>query len=312
MTPAISVVICTHNRSPYLRKALESLARQEGALPPWEVLVVDNASTDETRQVVAAARGRLPDLTYVFEPRLGLSVARNRGVQEAHGPIVAFLDDDAVAGPHWLAATIEAFGGEDVVAVAGRITLIWSKPRPWWLPEQLEGYYTQLDLGDDPVALGPSRYPLGANMSVRAHAFATAGGFRTDLGRRGTRGLLSNEEKEFFGRVRALGGSLVYAPRAHVGHHVPPERASVRWLVRRLLDQGRSEALLESAPSHTARAAHLRGAAVGLARAVAGGKRRLARDLVHGLPAPALVTELTRAARWLGYATQHARLLLRD
>src|SRR4028118_720250 len=121
--PLVSAIICTHNREEYLGEAIDSLLRQD--FYNYEVVVVDNASSDRTRELVEE-RLSSPRLNYVYEPRTGLSVARNTGAKEAQAPILAYLDDDAVASSFWLKAIYEAFARNEKLAIAGgKVTLLW-------------------------------------------------------------------------------------------------------------------------------------------------------------------------------------------
>src|SRR5207244_667468 len=132
--PSATVVICTHNRGAILGRAVDHAlveARSAGA----DVLVVDNASTDDTPAVLAALAA--PDLRVVCEPRLGLSAARNRGLAEARGEVAVFLDDDALPHPGWLAAHLAPYGTREVTCVGGRIRLAFSAPPPAWLAPSL-------------------------------------------------------------------------------------------------------------------------------------------------------------------------------
>jgi glycosyltransferase involved in cell wall biosynthesis len=135
--PRISATICTHNRAEYLGKALKSLSVQTLPAEDFEVLVVDNASTDDTAALVESVRPILPSLRYVFEGSLGLSRARNTAIREARGDYIAFLDDDAVAVSEWLEAILTAFDTvkPTPVCVGGRIEPIWEGARPSWLAD---------------------------------------------------------------------------------------------------------------------------------------------------------------------------------
>ncbi|HEY9659004.1 MAG TPA: glycosyltransferase family A protein, partial [Allocoleopsis sp.] len=128
--PQISAIICTYNRETYLGTAIDSLLSQDFAAP-FEVIVVDNASTDNTRAVIETRLTRsLPShlqLHYIYEPVNGLSVARNTGAKAAQSSLLAYLDDDAVASPTWLQAIYTAYQHNEKLAVAGgKVTLLWS------------------------------------------------------------------------------------------------------------------------------------------------------------------------------------------
>ena len=129
-----SVVVCTRNRAPLLEKTLESLATQTLDHSHFEVLIVDNASTDSTSDVAARWQAaRRFTCRYVLEERVGLNHARNRGVREARGRVIAFIDDDARAEEEWLDRLLRALEEERVCGVGGRIKLDWQSPQPRWL-----------------------------------------------------------------------------------------------------------------------------------------------------------------------------------
>ncbi len=241
-----SVVICTYNRVDYLLLAIDSLAKQSLSVDDFEIIVVDNASNDSTKESVGNLLPVIPHLRYVREDSVGLSHARNTGIQESRGEIVVFLDDDAVAEPDCIAAHLRAFAREPApVATAGRIRLAWPDERPSWVPVSQESLYSGLDLGDTPQVLTFPDYPYGANMAIDRKTLNELGGFSVKLGRSGTN-LLSGEEKDLFLRISRLGKPVVYVPDAVAHHHVLEERTEPRWLLRRSLAQGRSEIVLDA------------------------------------------------------------------
>jgi glycosyltransferase involved in cell wall biosynthesis len=224
-----------------LAGCLASLAQQ--SLDELEMIVVDNGSTDETLARLdtwsRAGSGRV----VVSEPAAGLSRARNRGLDAAHGDVVLFLDDDAVAPPSWAFAHVEAYRHEDVVAVGGPIVLAFPDGRPAWAGPELEHWWSALNDGDEPQPFPPDKGPYGANMSVRRSVALSAGGFSVSLGRIGA-SLLSSEEADLFERVRGH-GTLWYEPAAIIAHKVTRERLRPAWLLRRGLAQGRTNARRE-------------------------------------------------------------------
>jgi glycosyltransferase involved in cell wall biosynthesis len=241
---AVSVVVCTRNRAAYLRDCLSSLVA--GALRDAdEVLVVDNGSSDDTAAVATDAASRFRALRYVFEPRAGLSHARNAGIEHATGEVLAYLDDDALVTPGWRDAVASAYARwPDLGGLAGRVELRWRGPRPEWLAPRLETWYAGFDKGDRPRLLEADEYPFGANMSVRRDMATAIGGFATELGYVG-RGLIGSEEREFFHRVMQKGGTLGYEPAALVYHQIGDARLTRRWLLRRTYSQGRADARME-------------------------------------------------------------------
>lgn len=249
-TPQISAIICTHNRDRYLAGAIDSLLQQQFS-GSYEVIVVDNASGDATRAVVAARLPQTPlhvRLHYVYEPQLGLSIARNRAARCAASPILAYLDDDAVASCRWLQTLYDAFQAHSDLAIAGgRITLIWPPDRtaPRWLSAALAESLGAYDLGSTGVWIDrPNLTPRGLNYAIRRDVLAAIGGFDVNLGRSG-KNLLSNEELYATELVLQQGGRVAYLPQAEVAHHVAPERLQASWFLRRSWWQGISDCYRE-------------------------------------------------------------------
>ena len=242
--PAVSVVVCTRNRERLLTACLASLDEQSLERNEYEVVVVDNASTDGTPALLSRWQSVGSGRVAVREPVVGLSTARNRGLSVARGEIAAFLDDDALAVPTWAAAHLAAYREPSVVGAGGPILLSFPDGRPPWAVPELEHWWSALDLGDDDVEFPPPHGPYGANMSVRRSAALGVGGFDARLGRRG-QSLLSSEEAELSARLWAAGGELAYRAGAVVIHQVTQERLRRRWVLRRGVAQGRTNALRE-------------------------------------------------------------------
>lgn len=244
-TPKISAIICTHNRDNYLGAAIDSLLVQD--FDEFEVVVVDNGSSDRTRQVVEDRLSH-PHLKYAFEPILGLSVARNRGAKESSGEIIAYLDDDAVASAGWLRVLYQAYRQNEKLAIAGgKVTLIWPEdvtPPPWLSPG-LSGNLGAYDLGNALVYIDRSGLtPRGLNYSIRRSFLEQIGGFDPNLGRVG-KNLLSNEELHTTDLALKLGWQVAYLPEALVAHNVAPERLNRQWFLSRGWWQGISECYRE-------------------------------------------------------------------
>ncbi|MGF1496327.1 MAG: glycosyltransferase family 2 protein [Elainellaceae cyanobacterium] len=244
--PQIAAIICTHNRVAYLGQAIDSLLTQVIAAD-YEIIVIDNASTDGTRELVNTYQPH-PRLHYYYEPTIGLSVARNTGANATRAPILAYLDDDAVASSHWLAVLHHAYQNYERLAIAGgKVTLIWppGMTPPSWISSNLAGNLGAYDLGDRLQLINaPGLTPRGLNYSVRRSFLESIGGFDTHLGRVGKR-LLSNEELHMTERAIATGWQVAYLPDAQVAHHVAPERVQPSWFLRRSWWQGISECYRE-------------------------------------------------------------------
>ncbi|MEO0489763.1 MAG: glycosyltransferase, partial [Cyanobacteria bacterium J06659_2] len=239
---SISAIICTHNRDHYLGDAIDSLLNQQFD-SEFEVIVVDNASSDRTRDVVEARQPH-PRLIYVYEAVTGLSVARNTGAQMARGHLLAYLDDDAIASKHWLQALWNHYRQSEKTAIAGgRIDLIWPQGTqpPKWMSVELSGSLGFYDLGDDVTFIQhPGQTPRGLNYSIRRSFWKEVGGFDHQLGRVGNR-LMSNEELRMTERALESGWCVAYLPDALVSHNVAPERLHQSWFLKRSWWQGMSE-----------------------------------------------------------------------
>ncbi|WP_287127931.1 glycosyltransferase family 2 protein [Candidatus Cyanaurora vandensis] len=243
--PLISVVICTYNRADRLKLALAGLCEQTLDPTLFEVLVVDNRSTDDTRGAALAYQDQLP-LKYHYESVQGLSRARNTGWQAAQGEYVAFLDDDAIPSPVWLTELVTTFKETQPtpVCIGGPIYALYEAPKPSWVNPAMEHSFTVLDYGDQGQWFPPNKFPYGANITYRRDALVKTGGFCEQLGRRG-QSLLSCEEEFLNMTLQQQGGGFYYAPQAGVRHWVPQARVNPAWLIRRSYWQGRSEAVAE-------------------------------------------------------------------
>src|SRR3954465_8726537 len=181
-----SIVIATYNRAGDLAETLRSLAglRPSGA---WEVIVVDNNSTDHTRAIVEGAAASFPvDLRYVFEPEQGRSPALNAGIRTARGAVVVPTDDDVRVRADWLNRAAEGLERLGCDYVGGRVLPLWGAPRPEWIPNhggKQWAVIALLDYGPEPLEFA-ARVPLGVNMAFLRSAFERAGGFDPNTGRR--------------------------------------------------------------------------------------------------------------------------------
>lgn len=240
----ITSIICTYNLCEELKKAIQSLTRQTLAKKDYEILVVDNASTDGTREVVKQFETE-ENLRYIFEPNPGLSHARNIGWQEAQGGIIAYLDHDAIACPEWLECILDAFlTVPDVGAVGGKVRPIWGAPRPVWLSDKMMHSLSVLDWSDAPIFLTDEQWLVGANISFPRNLLEEVGGFSADLSRMG-KNLLSNDEILMLKQIKARGFKVFYHPQIMVEHLVPANRLRKNWFKRRYYWQGISTAILD-------------------------------------------------------------------
>ncbi len=237
-----------------LPEAIESLTQQDTRAGSLEIIVVDNSPDQAGAARFAERYAGRSNLTYLVEPKPGLSNARNRGTAAALGRIVAFIDDDARACPSWAKELLHAhaaFEGRAGV-VGGPIVPRWTNEKPAWMGKPLLGYLSLIDLGGKLRELAEGEWLAGCNISFDRASLISAGGFSARLGRIGAGStLLSNEEIEASERVRAMGKLAIYAPNAVVEHVIPPERLTHSWFRSRAAWQAVSDLLSEpdSAPA---------------------------------------------------------------
>lgn len=245
MAVKISAIICTFNRAGYLPKSIQSLVNQTLKTDSYEIIVIDNCSTDDTKKIVTEDFADIANLLYIYEPIQGLSQARNTGWQKARGEYIAYLDDDAIACDRWLEKIIEAF--ETVTpkpgVVGGKIEPIWEVPRPSWLSDNLVLGLTVLNWSDTPLFLDKHQWVAGANIAYPRYLLEEMKGFETSLGRKGTK-LLSCEENLLHARLKAEGYKIYYDPAIAVRHHIPASRLVPDWHIKRQYWNGVSLSVL--------------------------------------------------------------------
>jgi glycosyltransferase involved in cell wall biosynthesis len=236
-----SVIVPTRNRADRLDACLAALAHQTVAPDHFEIVVVDNGSTDGTAARIERWAERRPGLRRVEEPEAGVSRARNAGIAAAEGELLAFVDDDAVAEPRWLATLLQGYDRwPRVGAACGRARLRLERRPPAWYGRYSEAWYSAMDFGPAPrLLLDPGEVPWSVNLSVRAELARQVGGFPEHLGRVDGN-LYAGEEFPFVSAIREAGAHIAYEPDAIVWHAVPAERLRLRWLVRRAWAEGRT------------------------------------------------------------------------
>lgn len=226
-----SVIVCTYNRAGNLPRCLGALARQEGAgAIVWEVVVVDNNSSDGTRAEVERLAREMPiTVRYAHEAQQGLNYARNTGVRVSTGTYFSYVDDDIEVSPRWLASLHRCFVAHDADAVGGRIHLDPSIRLPAWIrDDETKGFLGFQDYGDEPFAMdGRRRYPYGGNMAFHRRVVERIGYFNPLLGRKGAgrkrSELFKGAETDYFHRLADSGPVCIrYEPDAIVYHQVQP------------------------------------------------------------------------------------------
>jgi beta-1,4-mannosyltransferase len=245
--PALSVLFATYNRAEVLRATFEAMTRLRTPKGGWELIVVDNRSTDDTAETCAAFSSRLP-LRYLYEPRQGKNWALNRGLLAARGDLILFTDDDVTPCPDWLEAYEEANARWARYALFnGPIRTEWPSNahkdlRTYRLPSTGFGAFA-LDMAEGPMPAGA--YPNGANMAVRAAVFRAGVRYDPALGPKG-RGRVSGGESDLLRRLFGAGHRCVYVPPAECLHRIKEHEVQFRALVKRAFDFGKGNAHWES------------------------------------------------------------------
>lgn len=224
MNPKISVIICTYNRDRHIASALESLSRQTLEKQDYEILVVNNNSTDNTDTICRKFVAEHPALfiRYVIEKQQGLSFARNRGIAEAQSPIITYIDDDAIAEPDFLRQILTYLDqNPDVVGIGGRIEPIYENGggEPAWMNPFLHGIVAKVDMGNEVKPFVGGKYPAGCNMTYRKTVLQQSGGFNEELKWRA-------DDKYIYREVAKISNKVMYLPQAKVWHHIEASRTS--------------------------------------------------------------------------------------
>jgi glucosyl-dolichyl phosphate glucuronosyltransferase len=239
--PPVSVVVCTYTERRWddLVAAVGSVRAQR--VPGLEVVV----ATDHNPRLAARVGRELAGVVATSNHGApGLSDARNAGIAASRGHIVAFLDDDCVAAPGWLARLLAHFAAPHVVAAGGAVAPRWDARRPGWFPAEFD-WVVGCSYRGLPAEATAVRNVIGANMAFRRHVLDAVGGFRAGLGRVGTVPL-GCEETELCLRIasRLPSTRIVYDPVAVVEHRVPAARGSWRYFAARCWAEGRSKAVV--------------------------------------------------------------------
>lgn len=240
----LSVIIPTRNRAASLGQLLTSIVDVESPSFDWEVLVLDNESTDGTRAVVESFQKRMyVPVRYIHTDRPGLHVGRNTGAREANGECLAYLDDDTLVSSMWWRGAIPVLD-QRVGAVAGRIVPKWDSEPPGWLSAYYQngicGALTLLDLGPKEVPVSGG-YVWGANFFVRRHLVLDLGGFHPDGMPAELLRYRGDGETGFFKAFEMAGQRACYSPVSTVSHVISAGRLSIDYLCQRQYNQGISD-----------------------------------------------------------------------
>lgn len=241
----ISVILCTHNRGRVFEETVRSFLECHTDGIEYELVVVDNNSTDGTSEIGAQFAASNPRIRYVMEPQEGLSHARNKGISVSFGEIVAFVDDDLYFSPFWLTAIYSAFKQRaDMDCIGGKVILHFEADCPSWIEDDMKRIYGVTSFGDLEREIFPPERWIGCNMAFRRSVFKRIGVFNTSLGRTpGT--LLSGEDDEIAYRVENASLKTLYSPEAQVSHRISPARLTRQWVLSRYYWGGITEVALK-------------------------------------------------------------------
>jgi len=234
--PLISVIVCTYNRAGLLANVLRTVCAQTLESHRYEILVVDNNSTDDTAKIVKGWKGGQALVRYVFEPKQGLSFARNCGYEAARGEYVAYLDDDCKVPSAWLATAVRVIDEGNRLIFGGPYLAYYDSVKPKWFRDEY-GSHVQGDVGR---ALTDQEYLDGANMFVCRRLLRELGGFSPQFGMAGS-GLGYGEEVRFqrFLRQSYPGLAIRYEPDLYVHHLVSRRKMTLGWKLHQMFISGR-------------------------------------------------------------------------
>jgi|SRR5690554_6801991 len=238
----ISIVICSYNRSALLLDSIASLTKEKTPPSSFEIVVVDNNSSDNTETLIKDFISAHPkyNIRYIKETQQGLSFARNRGTEESKAPLVCFVDDDVIVSEYYVQKWIDFFDSHpEAIGAGGKIKVQFDDPRPEWMPDILLPLFAKHDLGDEIKKYTKGRYPIGANFVYRKHIFEKAGDFNTKLGRKGNQ-LEGGEEKDIFLRITQHNDNVFYVPEVYLWHRVGAQRLTQEYIKGQALGTGKS------------------------------------------------------------------------
>lgn len=236
--PKISVIICTYNREKFLPGALEALTKQTLSNSQFEIIIINNNSTDNTETISKKFIDEHKELNtkYFVETNKGLSAARNRGIKEASSELISFIDDDAEVSENYLQIAVEFFDNHpDIDAIGGKITPVYENGKePEWLSKYMWGLVTKADFGNKIREYPGAKSPYGCSMAFRKKALYEAGLFNTNL-------LFRSEDKYIFYKLRENGKKFLYHPEFAVKHHIDNKRITYDSIMKISYEVGAGE-----------------------------------------------------------------------
>jgi glycosyltransferase involved in cell wall biosynthesis len=238
-TSSLTIAICTYNRAEFLDLCLRSVLNKSAKQAVYNVLVIDNNSTDQTKEVVQDFMVEHPNLKYVFEANVGLSNARNRALQQCETKWIVFIDDDVLLNPDFIERALFLTGQQLYIFIGGKVISKRNGDAPRWLPENLNNFEYPIEV----LGLIEPSFVIGANMMMQRSIAEAAGGFPTELGMKGGE-IRYAEEDHLQMKLRKMGYHIAYDPELVVTHRVHPEKFKLNWHLASSYAHGRDRFLL--------------------------------------------------------------------
>ena len=234
----LSIVICTYNRAQFLPDALKSLKEQTLDKSKFEVIVVNNNSTDDTEKISFAFEKENPNVSFQYhiETSQGLSFARNKGIEVSKGKFIAFIDDDAIAEPDYAEKILEVLDRyPEYTGYGGKVLPIYpDKKEPAWMSKYIQGVVSKVDYGEKTGPFDQKKYPVGCNMIFRREVFDELGGFNVNLKFR-------SDDKYIFLKLRENNKKILYTPEVVVHHNIDASRLTHDFIIKLSIQIGATE-----------------------------------------------------------------------
>ena len=255
-TILFSVCICTYNRAELLTGVLESVCRQTISTDLYEILVIDNGSTDMTKEITEGFIKLHHNVRYLFEPLIGLAHARNRGWTEGRGIYIGYTDDDCIVPESWLSTADEIVNSLSPDLFGGPYYAAYQTNKPEWFKNE----YGSGTHGNKARILDDDEYLSGGNFFVKRDLLEGISGFRTDLGMAGEK-LAYAEETQLIKRIRddLPQKTIFYHPKLYVNHLVNPRKWDLMWVVKQRFHDGRYQFRALAARDHRLGIRHIAG-----------------------------------------------------